>query len=474
MANQTGFTVAIPSDVRSLDPRAAEDTFSYLVCYQVFEGLTTFAEDSILIEPSLAESWTESSDFRTWKFLLKSGLVFSDGSPLGAAEVAESFANTPGYRGQAAAQGPLRVELTLPEPNPHFPEVVAQMQYAVRKSVGGGFIGSGAYKIVSRKLGIEIVLARNEKNDRVHPALEKVVFKVVPFTTLLARGLIDGEIDLTDSVAPAILPILRKAENVKIHCQMGLNTGFVALNTTRPPTDNPRIRTAIALAIDRAPMVQRLFPTGFGQAARTLLPPGMFKGAQREFHAFDPEAARKQLAAAGYRGQPIRLRSTWAPRPYLPDPPAIAAEIARMLRAVGLVIDEQPNPSTAEYCAITESGDFDMILAGWIADDTLASTFFADLLLSTRAGLTNISRYSNPQADALVERMKQSRDPAPAALMEEAEAMIERDVPLVPLFHGPQISASGANVVGTVLHPASALRIWSLSLKARDSTNPNR
>jgi len=457
-------TVAIPSDVRTLSPRGVEDTFSFLVCNQVFEGLTRFADGSIEIEPALAESWSFSNDYRTWTFRLRTGITFSDGSVMTAADVVSAFSQVKDFGGKCSAKDSTSVSFALKEPNSHFIDLLAQMPFAVMKEGEGFAIGTGPYRIESRRLGREITLVRNEKSSRNRPHIDKVIFKVIQFTTLLGKGLVDGEVDLSDSVTPAMLPILRKSDRVKIHYQMGLNTGFLAINTSRPHLSDPRIRMAIATAIDRSPMLQQFFPTGYGAPARTALPPAIFKGTARDFHPYNPDKARQLLAAAGYRGEPIRIRPTWAPRPYLPDPPAIAAAISRMLQAVGISIVEESSPTTEEYSSLKANGTFDLIVAGWIADDTIPFTFLADNLLSSRIGRTNIPRYSNPAFDAILHRMRQSSGATMTAAVEEAEAMIARDVPLVPLFHGPQIAAAGAHIVGRILHPASALRLWSLAI----------
>lgn len=464
MLNKPTFSVAIPSDVRTLDPSQVEDTFSFLVTNQVFEGLTHFADGSMDVEPCLADSWSNTADFRTWTLRLRSGIRFSDGSPLSAADVVASFARSKDYGGKCAARDDATIEFRLDQPNSRFIEVLAQMPFAVSKPAGdGSFLGTGAYKIVSRRIGREVVLARSE-TSRHRATIENVTVRVIQFTTLLGKGLVEGEIDLSDSVTPAMLPVLRKAENVKIHYQMGLNTGFLAINTQKPHLSDHRIRTAIACAIDRTPMLQRFFPSGYGEPAKTLLPPHIFRGKATEFHPFDPAKAKQLLAAAGYTGTLVRIRPTWAPRPYLPDPPAIASEIARMLKAVGFQVQEEGSPSTSEYQALKASGNFDLLVAGWIADDTLPFTFLSDNLLSSKVGATNIPRYSSASMDALLARMRQSAGSALDAAVEEAEAMVARDVPLVPLFHGPQIAAAASTVSGRILQPASAPRFWNLSV----------
>lgn len=463
MKAPNSLVVAIPSDVRTLDPSAVEDTISMLVCNQAFEGLVRFVEGSIQTEPALAESWTWSADFRTWTFRLRPGVKFSDGSPLTVGDVVSSFREGKETGGKCVERGLDHVVFTLEEPNSRFLDVLAQMPYSIRKKGPAGLLGTGPYRIVSRKIGREIILSRNE-NSRITPHIGEVTIRVVPFTTLLGKGLVDGEIDLTDSVTPAILPILRRAPNVKLHHQMGLNTGFLAMNTSRPQLADPRIRTAIAASINRAPMLDRFFPTGFGQAARSLLPPDIHLPKRPDFVPFDQQKAKELMVAAGYRPSTIlRIRPTWAPRPYLPDPPAIAWEIARMLRAVGFSVAEEPTPNTTEYQALKSSGNFDMLVAGWIADDTVPFTFLADNLLSTRIGSTNIPRYSNATFDALLHRMRLAAGPTLDSLIDEAEMVVARDVPLAPLFHGAQIGAAGEQITGRILHPASAMRLASIA-----------
>jgi len=465
MPDPKTITIAIPTDAETLDPHEADDSVSFGILNQILEGLTRFSDHSIQVEPALAERWIHSDDFRIWTFHLRSGIQFSDGTPVTAAAVLESFSSVKAFGGKISVSDPKTIVFHLQEPNAQFDETLSQLSFSVVRVSGAARIGTGPYRLDSRRAGREIVLVRNEKNTRLGAKIDRIVFRVIPYMTLLSRALADGEVDLTDSVTPSMLSVLRNSPKIRLEYQMGLNTGFLCINTSKPPLSDKRLRTGIAHAIDRTPLIQRFFPTGYGEPARTLLPPQLQRGKIRDFHAYDPEAARRLVAESGYHGEPLRLCPSWAPRPYMPDPPAIAHDIAKMLVAVGMNVKDESTPVAEEFFNRQGNGDFDLMLSGWIADDTIPHNFLADNLSSSRIGRTNVPRYREGSFDALLSRMRRSKGVDSEAAVTEAVDLIYRDVPLVPLFHGPQIAAAGPRVLGKILHPSSSLRVWSLTIQ---------
>ncbi len=464
MSEPKTITIAIASDADTLDPHKAEDAVSLSIVNQYAEGFCHFADDSLRVEPGLAEKWSSSADFRTWTFHLRHGVVFSDGSPLTGTEVVASFADTRAFGGKANSPDAERVVFQLDEPNAQFPEMITQLYFSIVKTSGAGKIGTGPYRLESRKVGREIVFVRNERYWRTAPKIERIVFRVIPYTTLLSKALVDGGVDMTDAVTPSMLSVLRTAERVRLEYQMGLNTGFLGINTERPPLNNVRLRLAIDSGIDRALLIQRFFPTGYGEPAQGLEPkpfqlPGTPAGS-----VFDREKAKRLVVEAGYRGEPLRLFPSWAPRPYMPDPPGIANEVARMLQAIGLNVKDEPSLTLEQFFERQKTGDYEMILSGWIADDTIPANFLADNLASHRIGRTNIARFRNATFDSAVAKMRRTSGAERDAAHREAVALIAREMPIVPLFHGPQIAAATSRVVGKLLHPSSNLRIWSLGL----------
>src|SRR5205085_9396651 len=104
----------------------------------------------------------------------------------------------------------------------------------------------------------------------------------------------------------------------------------------------------------------------------------------------DPQKVKSLLAECGYRGEPLALCPTWAPRPHTPDPPAIAAEISRLLGECGIRVQEEPTPPRDEYFRRQAQGRFDLMLWGWIADVPDPAAFLDDNLGSANIGTTNV------------------------------------------------------------------------------------
>ena len=171
----------------------------------------------------------------------------------------------------------------------------------------------------------------------------------------------------------------------------------------------------------------------------------------------DPEAARALLAQhPEVTGSTLKLAAFNEPRMYFPDPGRIASLIRSDLEAVGLKV-EIVTREFKTHLHITRRGEFDLAILGWMADTPDTSNFLDTFLHSRAAEMgssTNISFYRNPEMDRLLDEALATTAPARReALYAEALRVWARDLPLVPLVHGEQITVLRRELDGYVLSP---------------------
>ena len=276
------------NDSVKLDPGDVTDGESSKVVEQIFDQLLRFKPGSTEVEPSLATAWTHSDDRMTWTFTIREGVSFHDGTPLDGAAVAGAFERQrdPAHphhfddgvwaywqdlfgfvtRVEVGAT-PMQVVFRCSQAAPPF---FLQMLAAFNASIpspaaltkyGRDFrrnpVGTGPFRFVSWKSGEEIHLGRNEAYWDGAPALRQVFFRVSENPTVRTTRLLAGEqADLIDNIDPDTVSKLENSAAVRLVRKPGLNVGYLAMNTQKPPFDDPRVREAVALAISKARIVK--------------------------------------------------------------------------------------------------------------------------------------------------------------------------------------------------------------------------
>ncbi len=287
-----------------LDPGDVSDGESSKVIEQVFDQLLRYKPGSTEVEPSLATSWTHSDDFKTWTFQIRKGVTFHDGSPLDGAAVVNAFERQrdpqhpqhfpdgswefwQGLFGFVAkvelGAHPMEVVFHLSEPAPpFFLQQLAQFSASIpsKKALdtyGVKFrlhpVGTGPFRFVSWESDVAITLDRNEAYWDGAPALKRVIFRIGENPTVRSRRLKDHQnADLTDNLDPESVPSLEADPSLAVSRIPGMNVGYLALNTMKPPFNDKRVRQAVAWALNKARIVALSY-RGLAQVATTPLPP---------------------------------------------------------------------------------------------------------------------------------------------------------------------------------------------------------
>ncbi|MBB4285194.1 ABC transporter substrate-binding protein [Roseospira goensis] len=471
-------TVTYKDDVSTLDPAIGYDWQNWSMIKSLFDGLMDYDPGTTDLTTDLAESYTVSEDGRTYTFKLREGVMFHNGREMTAADVKYSLdrvvnpeTQSPGagfydsIEGFAAASAgeadglsgvevvdDYTVRFTLSRPDaPFLHKLALNFAHVVPKEAveewGADFgkhpVGTGAFKLAEWTLGQRVVFERNP--DYYHegiPRLDRIVFEVGQEPIVATLRLQRGEVDIAgDGIPPAkFLEVTQDPQYADFIVKGNqLHTGYVTMNTRMEPFDDPAVRKAVNMAINKDRIVRII--NGRATPANQPLPPLMPGYAEDyEGYPYDPEAARALLAEAGLAdGFPTELFVANT------DPqPRIAQAIQQDLAEIGIRASIK---SLAQSNVIAAGGEEDqapMIWSGgmaWIADYPDPSNFYGPILGCGGAvpGGWNWAWYCNADLDAKAAEADAMADPAQAdariQMWRDIYLSVMEDAPWVPVFN---------------------------------------
>jgi len=446
-------TIGIPLEPPNLDPSATSAEATHDVLYaNVFEGLTRIAEDGHVVA-ALARDWTVSDDGLRYRFRLRAGVRFHDGTPFSAADVRFSL-----DRARAAdSRNPLRDllqpvtrvvvedELTLAiELRRPVAELLTYLGWgnlvvlspASAAHAATDPVGTGPLRFREWRKGDAIVLVRNPDYWGAPALLDQVTFRVVPDATTALAALLAGDVDaFSNFTSPENLATL--ARDPRFAVVVGSTEGetLLAINNARAPFNDLRVRRALAHAIDRQAIIKGAM-YGYGEPIGSHFPP--HDPAYVDLtgrYPYDPGAARALLAAAGYpHGFDVTLR---LPPPYYArrSGEIVAAELA----AIGVRVRIQ-NIEWAQWLEqVFKNRDFDLTI--------VSHTEPMDYDIYARPGY--YFGYSNPRYAARLEELSRTRDPGVRrALLGDLQRQLADDCVNVFLFELPKLGVWRADLHG--------------------------
>ena len=333
----------LASEPPTLDPALAHDTTSLLIIGQIFLGLTNYDSETGEIIPELAKSWTVSDDGLKWTFKIRNDVVWSDGVPITAHDVvysmlrmlkpetAASPANLlwvvkgaePYNLGKGPAEGvgikavgDYTVEFTLEHPVGFFSALASRVcvtvpqqsieKYGDKWIEPENIVTDGPYKVSEWKHEDYLVLEKNpDYYDAPNVKIDKVYCSIIVEASTAMSEYEVGNLDCFNNIPLEDLdrvkadPILSK----ELHVTKRWGTYFYGFNNLKPPFDNLLVRKAFASAIDRESLIKHVLKGGQSPAQTFISPgiPGYVDGVKEGVgYPYDPEAARKYLADAGY------------------------------------------------------------------------------------------------------------------------------------------------------------------------------
>lgn len=446
-------TVALQLEPPHLDPTsAAAGAIDSVLYSNVFEGLTRFMGDGSIV-PGLAESWEISDDGLVYTFKLHGGVTFHDGTTMDAEDVKFSLDRARAEDSTNAQKGlfagitdvtvvdPGTVQVTLSEPNGNFlfnmawgdAVIVAPESIEGIKQMP---IGTGAFKFVNWVQGDKIELARNDAYWGDAPALASATFKFISDPTAAFAAVMAEDVDVFSGFpAPENLPQFDADPRFQVLVGSTEGETILSTNNKMPPFDNPKVRAAMAHAIDRQAIIDGAM-FGYGTPIGTHFAPHNPAYVDLTGNsAYDPEKARAMLAEAGFAdGFETTL--------HLP-PPSYARRggeiIAAQLAEVGI---------KAEITNVEWAQWLETVFRGKNFGLTIVS-HTEPMDIGIYANPDYYFQYDNPDFQALMTKLNSTTDPAMRTqMMGDAQRMIAEDYVNGYLFQLAALGVAKAGVQG--------------------------
>ena len=478
---------SIGAEPADLDPQTVTGTGDAKIIQSLFDPLVTFEPGTLAPAPALAERWVVSPDGLTYTFFLRAAARWSNGDPVTAQDVVESWKRilTPAlgaeyayflyllrgaeafHKGRTtdfATVGVRAVDertlvVSLAYPAPYFLQILLNSPWrpvhtrsiaaqggitdrGTKWTLPGALVSSGPFVLKEWSINRRVVVEKSPTYwDQANVRLTAIHFYPTDNIDAEERAFRTGQLHVTWALPLSKVLPLEREKSPSLRIDPLLETYFLRLNVRRPPLDDVRIRRALALSIDRETLANRILPGG-RRAAATFIPPLLVGYIPPERRAHDPEEARRLLAEAGHpRGAglpPIELLYNNS------DILRLVSEAVQQMwhRELGLEI-RLVNQERKTVFASRRAGDYQAVLGSWTAD-YLDATTFLDMWRSDSGN--NQTGWSDPAFDALCDRANTLVDPvARAAVLAEAERRVLDAAAVVPVYFNTHVY---------LLHPA--------------------
>ncbi len=465
------------SEPKSIDPHLVTGVTENQIIQTMVEGLIAYhPDDDTVPYPGVAQSWESNDDFTVWTFKLRDNAKWSNGDPVVASDFIYSWERilSPAlgaeyaemlyvidnaaafHQGEISDFGAVGVkalddytlQVTLEGSTPYFlsmlkhysfypvnPKVVEEFGGMTNRQSGWStvenFVGNGPFQITAWNTNDFLEVERNPYYwDADNVGLNGIRFLPIENLNTEHTAFQGGRLHVTYDVPADRIPRLRDANDPALRIDPYLGSYFYRVNVTREPFNDPRVREALSLAIDRNLIVERV--SQGGQTPATGFVPGGISGyPTSDAIAFDPERAKQLLAEAGYPGgegfpqAEILINTSENHR-------KIAEAIQAMWRDTLGVDIGIFNQEWKVYLDSQSSLNYDVSRSGWIADYVHPMTF---LEIFTAGNGNNDTGWENAEYDRLIRAAQTaSSEDERTALMAQAEAILLDELPVVPIY----------------------------------------
>jgi len=447
-ASAVTFKYAFQGDLKSLDPYTLNESFTQGALGNVYEGLTKRDKDLKII-PGLAEKW-EVVDPLKWRFHLRKGVKFADGTPFTADDVLFSLERVRSEGSDFKTRVPAdmvgqkvddhTVEFILKTPNPILHaewdtwymlskswaeknnSVAVQAATMQQQSfIARNANGTGAFVIESHEPGVKTVFKKNPNwwNKPEHN-LDEVIFTTIKSDATRVAALLSGEVDWIEPVPVQDAQRISSNPATKLLTGAEARTIFLNMDQKRDellysnvkgknPFKDVRVRKALYQAIDIEAIKAKVM-RGTSVPSALLIAPSLFsRGGEFKRHPYDVEASKKLLAEAGYpNGFEVALD---CPNDRYVNDEAICQAVAAMLARINVKINLRAVPKAQFFARALAAGGYDtsFSLLGW----TPGSLDSWNVLLNLAGcrddkgigGPFNFGGYCNPKVDALAKQI---------------------------------------------------------------------
>ncbi|MEM9122941.1 MAG: ABC transporter substrate-binding protein, partial [Pseudomonadota bacterium] len=424
-AEPTQLTYALYDDIKDWDPAVAF-SLEVAVLANVYETLVRYdPEVEGQVVPALAESWSVSEDGLTWRFKLRDGVQFHDGSALTAQTVKKSLERTIElnrgasyiWSGVEAIDAPSDLVLTIRTRVPEPVDLIASAQYGayiVSSDAAdnetawfseGRAVGTGPYQLIRWDRNQQIVLERHTDywGGTVDSDVDRVIYRIVREAATQAQMIRTGAADVITLTSVAALRGFERQEDIVVDLVPSWTNAQFLINTGKYPTDNRLFRQALLHAWDYENVATGVYD-GAAEVARGIIPKTMWgHDPALKVPDFDLEEAKRLLEASGVPEKDWRLTASFigtsveytnALLLYQLNLAKLGVRLTLKPGPWGKIWDEAKNPRTAPHL---------QSMTWWPTYPTPAD-WLVSLFRTEDAAIFNLSHYSNPAFDSLVDQ----------------------------------------------------------------------
>ncbi|WP_395743740.1 peptide ABC transporter substrate-binding protein [Prosthecobacter sp.] len=465
------------SEPATLDPQLASGQPEHMIFHALFEGLIAPAPGNPDGDaPGVATSWTHEN-YTVWTFKLQPKGRWSDGAPLTSADFVYSYQRIltaqlgADYAGMlypmlnaeeyhtgkikdfsqvgVKALDPLTLQITLKGPAPYLPSMLKHYAWFpmpkqaieefgsmtdrnTRWTRPANMVCNGPFKLKSWEVNQALEVERNPYYwDAATVKLNGIVFLPISNDATEERAFADGQLHVTLTMPLSKIPAYRESKSPFYHNDPLLSVYMYRFNTTKKPFDNPLVRRALALAIDRESITRNVLRAG-QKPATGLTPPGCSASYQvPDVMRFDPAEARRLMAEAGFpEGKDfppfdILINTSPAHR-------SLAEAVQAMWKEHLHIPAGVLNQDWGVYIESQRKLDYDLARFAWVGDYLDPSTFLG--IWQTGDGNNNTG-WGSPRYDELIHQsFQEGNDARRLQLLNEAETLLLKEAPIIPIY----------------------------------------
>ncbi len=479
-------TVGLTQEIDSPNVTVGYTVAAYEVWNLMYATLTDKAADDFETIPGLAESWEGSEDGLTWTYTLREGLLWSDGEPLTADDVAYTinrsrdeewfnhYATTQNLEATAIDDVTLEVTTSVPDPKlptldvyivpQHIYEGISADDLGTYEATDG--VASGPYSLSELRRGQDWTMTANPNYWAGEPTIDEVIFRLFTNPDAMVAALEQGEIDAAHNIPSGSVERLEENPDVEVvqgqqggFDELAMNAGAGGIGDGHPALEDIRVRQAIAHAVDKETIVDRVL-NGLGEPADAMSP-----SPDREWipeieepFAFDLDEANRILDEAGYEdtdgngvrempggGQELTFR--WAVRTESENAQATYELVSGSLAEIGIDTEIETYNDT-QLGPVIGRGEWDLFVWGWtpfVDPDPQLSYFLCDQVSTDPEDpldYYNDANWCNEDYDALYEEQNQELDhDRRVEIVHEMLTLFYEEAAYSVLYYSPDLQA---------------------------------
>lgn len=476
--------------------------------HPLYNRLVEFETGTTNVIPGLAESWSASADGLEYTFNLRKGVkfhsndMFTPSRDFNADDVIFSFerqrlADHP-YNGVSGGTWEYFGGMSMPDlissvekvddytvkfvlNRPEAPMVSnLAMDFASILSAEYGDamitadtpemlnqapIGTGPFAFVAYQKDAVVRYAANQDFWRGASPIDNLVFAITTDASVRHQKLKAGECHVMAYPNPADIASMQADADITMMEQEGLNVGYLAYNTQVAPFDDPAVRRALNMAIDKQAIIDVVFQ-GSGQIAKNPLPPTIWSYNDAIVDdAYDPAAAKAALEAAGVTDLSMEIWAMPVQRPYNPNARRMAELMQADMAKVGVDV-EIVSYEWGEYLSRSKEVDrAGAVLLGWTGDNGDPDNFLAVLLGCDGVTRSNRAQWCHQPFEDIIQKAKITSDVAERTrLYGEAQVIFKDQAPWATIAHSIVYMAMNPDVSGYKVHPLGSHIFYGVDL----------